>query len=251
MNWIDKVDLWLGTFDSVGTRTIYASKIRRLPFQTLSLQNLQRWRTTTNDRLAIAAVKSFTRFLYNQGYIDTNVGRCLKIPKPTPIRTERNISKDKVLLAIGQSVGKTRLLLTLGFYLGARVSELIRIRKNDIVWTAGGCAVFLTGKGNKTRRVPLHVDVASYLQDELEGCKDYVFPGKSGPISRQTAWRWVKKAFHGIMPRASPHYLRHCMITTCIKNKCNPLTVAKIVGHSSTSVLLTYYHDTDGCIDYL
>jgi len=126
----------------------------------VTLSTLQNWRRSVEETLPglrghIVAIKSFFKFLYNQGHMTTNLGRCLKVPKQLQIRVERNMSKQQVLESIAQCRTDNRLLLTLLYYLGARVSEVIRIERDDIKTTANGLQVKLTGKGNKIRHVKI------------------------------------------------------------------------------------------------
>ena len=96
------INIWLDSFESSGTRANYQRNILRfvdyLGNSELTLRTLQAWRRSLlNDqpglRGLIAAVKSLMKFMYNQNFINSNIGRCLRIPKQKPIRTERNIAK--------------------------------------------------------------------------------------------------------------------------------------------------------------
>ena len=87
-----KMDLiiqeWLNTFDSKETKCSYKYDISK--FQSYLNSNnitfkVKRFGRTLGvspaDRRLISAVKSFFRYSFNQGYLTTDVGRCLKAPK--------------------------------------------------------------------------------------------------------------------------------------------------------------------------
>ena len=91
---------WLDNYESCETRSKYhrlamrfldslaaSGLIREL--KEMKLTTLQKWRRTLPANLPglrayIATVKSLFRYAYNQGYIESNIARCLKVPKITP-----------------------------------------------------------------------------------------------------------------------------------------------------------------------
>ena len=179
----------------------------------VTLSTLQNWRRSIEDTLPglrghIVAIKSFFKFLYNQGHTTSNLGRCLKVPKQLQIRVERNMSKQQVLDSIAFAPNN-RLLLTLLFYLGARVSEVIRIERDDITATANGLQFKLTGKGDKIRHVKITTEISDYVKSQLRHYPRYLFPGRNGHITRKCAWQRVKRAVKKVLPRAlGLHYDR-------------------------------------------
>ena len=257
----DIINLWLDTFDSPGTRSNYRRDILRfmdyLGDSKLTLKTLQAWRRTLrNDlpglRALVAAVKSFTRFMYNQDYIHNSISKCLTIPKQKPTRIERNMSKRQVLLSMENAEPNTKLLLTLLFYLGGRVSEIVRLTKSDITTSDGRLIFTLSGKGNKTRIVPLNRRVSRYVNSQLRHYHRYLFPGRKGHITRQAAWKRVKKGCKWFLPQASCHWYRHAMATTAIQAGCDIGTVSKVLGHSSIATTSLYVHSKDkGASEYL
>ena len=218
---------------------------------------VQQWRRSLPEHLPglrghLAAIKSLLHYLYNQGYTSTNFGRCLKLPRQSPIRVERNMNKQQVLESIAACSGNNRLLLTLLYYLGARVSEVIRIERHDIKIIPNGLEFKLLGKGNKVRYVKLTNNVSDYVKSQLRDYPKYLFPGRKGHITRKCAWYRVKRAVKNILPRASPHYYRHAMATTALQAGCDIATISKVLGHSSIATTSLYLHAREnGACDFL
>ena len=213
----------------------------------MKLTTLQKWRRTLPANLPglrayIATVKSLFRYAYNQGYIESNIARCLKVPKITPIRVERNMSKEQALSSIEACSGNDKLLLTLLFYLGARISEAIQIKRQDIKDNSEQLRIRLRGKGGKVRVVSLNNRVSSYVRHQLPKYATYIFPGKNGHLTRQAAGKRVKKAVRSVLPKASCHWFRHCMANECLLAGVDLATLSKTLGHSSISTTGIYLH---------
>ena len=114
---------WLGAYESTETKLSYKYDIERLrswlfanniTFKYIALKDLQRWQRTVGkspaDRRLVSAVKSFLTYCYNQGYIPTDVGRCIKMRRRTEIRVERKLSKEEVLRMLVLAKGLRRRL---------------------------------------------------------------------------------------------------------------------------------------------
>ena len=115
---------WLDNYESRETRSKYHRLAMRFleslvkngftqELKEMKLTTLQKWRRTLPANLPglrayIATVKSLFRFAYNQGYIESNIARCLKVPKIAPIRVERNMSKEQALASIEACSGNDR-----------------------------------------------------------------------------------------------------------------------------------------------
>ena len=128
--------------------------------------------STRNQRLA--AIHSF--FRYMQAEVPEGIFNYQKIAT-IPIKKAKKtiveyLSPEAVKLLLEQpdrytSKGRRDLTLISVLYdLGARVQELIDIKVGDINLQAPA-VVTLTGKGNKTRRVPLMKNTAALLQNYL------------------------------------------------------------------------------------
>lgn len=170
-------------------------------------------------------------------------GADLKIQPPTPqeIRQILDVAPEQVYRAV-----------VLAFYLGVRVgeSELFKIEWSNVDINRLKIMVIAAKKNpNEPFR---ELDITPSLMDELSkwGEKD----GWSGPIVNfkgkpithmRRAWGTTLKDA-GITRRIRPYDLRHAFATYSIENGADPLTVAKIMGHTSTAMIhRNYQHVMD------
>ncbi|WP_456379758.1 site-specific tyrosine recombinase XerD [Thiolapillus sp.] len=147
---------------------------------------------------------------------------------------------------------RDRSMLELLYATGLRVTELVRIRPDQVSFSQG--LVRITGKGGKERLVPMGDEaqywVERFLQDArrelLGGCLcDALFPTRRGSgMTRQAFWYRIKKhaAAAGINKQLSPHTLRHAFATHLVNHGADLRVVQLLLGHSDLSTTQIYTH---------
>lgn len=137
---------------------------------------------------------------------------------------------------------KSRLMLSLLYATGMRVSELVNLKKQDLYFEEN-MGMIRQAKGKKDRpfRIPEH------LKNELEEfCKltsnDYVFFGKKGKLTTRNIHHLVsltaKKA--GIKKHVHPHTLRHSFGTHALEKGIDLRTIQELLGHESLETTELY-----------
>jgi len=145
--------------------------------------------------------------------------------------------------------GRDRAMLEV-FYAGAlRVSEMVRLRLEDLKLELG--YVLVHGKGDKERIVPLGRAAQEIVQDYLRNARPALAAGRPSPflfiargargISRQRVWQMVNAASRQSR-HASPHMLRHSCATHMVENGADLRTVQTILGHADISTTQVYTH---------
>lgn len=150
-----------------------------------------------------------------------------------------------------------RAIIVLLFNAGLRISELLGLKKEDIlerelsensesirsVW------IKVSGKGGKVRTIPLNSEAVEVLERymrflDIKYVKGYV---KLFPYSYSNAWRKIKAVGKAAGVRVHPHMLRHSFATALLRKKENIVTIAKIMGHESLDTTKKYIKiiDTD------
>jgi integrase/recombinase XerD len=146
---------------------------------------------------------------------------------------------------------RDRAILEVMYACGLRVSEAANVRINDIDLDAG--ILTTTGKGNKTRRVPIGASavewVKSYLavrrrKEKIDIDNLFVTPAGS-PINRQSIHASIgeyasKCGLEGV----SPHTLRHSFATHLVQNNADIRSVQQMLGHADISTTQIYTHIT-------
>lgn len=147
---------------------------------------------------------------------------------------------------------RNRALLEVLYATGARVAEAVGLRTDSIEPSLR--VVVLTGKGNKTRVVPVGERAREALRTWIEGGRARVrgasssravFLTRSGrALDRTGAWRVVRQAalLAGIGGKVSPHTLRHSFATHLIEGGADLRSVQEMLGHASIRTTEIYTH---------
>jgi integrase/recombinase XerD len=144
-------------------------------------------------------------------------------------------------------------MIELAYASGLRVSELVSLPLADVNLNAG--FVRVTGKGQKTRVVPLHASararIARYLaEDRPTQVRDpaeraLFLTDRGEPMTRQGFW----KALRGYAARAdvrlptgevSPHKLRHSFATHLVEHGADLRAVQAMLGHADIATTQIY-----------
>jgi integrase len=191
--------------------------------------------------LRMDAVRFFCTYINRPELMDGI--RHMRTNKPLP----RIHSKEEALLLIDETRNpKHRLLLSLCYGCGLRVSELVPLRVADLNWDRLVLTVRDNAKGKKHRECPLWDEVRPLFNEVTHGMGQlgYVFSGqKTGHLSARSAEKVYTQACNriGIVPTGI-HTLRHSFITHLIEAGNNTAVVALLAGHSSVRTTEQYLH---------
>ncbi|WP_028864063.1 site-specific tyrosine recombinase XerD [Psychromonas aquimarina] len=148
---------------------------------------------------------------------------------------------------------RDKAMLELLYATGLRVTELVGLTMEEINLQQG--VVRITGKGNKTRLVPLGEEAVYWVERYLEEARaellkgqssDILFPSRRAKVMvRQTFWHRIKfyAQVCGIDKEAlSPHVLRHAFATHLLNYGADLRVVQMLLGHSDLSTTQIYTH---------
>jgi len=235
------------------------------PEQTLAfLQHLEAGRRnkscTRNVRLA--AIHSFFRYLAGQHpqYLE-QAQRILSVPfKRTELREVQHLEFAEIqgiLKTINRTTPDGRrdfLLLSLLFNTGARVSEIVGLKANDLR-LAPPPSVLLRGKGKKERVCPLWPETARLLREHLEEIgvhaerPETIFHNHCGAQLtrfgvRYILRKYVRQATRNLpslkQKRLHPHCIRHSTALHLLRAGVDLSTIAHWLGHASLNTTNKY-----------
>lgn len=209
-----------------------------------------------SKRRLISAVRGFYKFLMFDGHIKHNPAEDLVAPqKGVYLPRFLNCSEIETLLAVPDTsteIGlRDRAILELMYASGLRVSEAANLRINDIDLDGG--ILTTTGKGSKTRRVPVGSSAIEWIRSYLalrrkkENIEiDNMFVNAAGsPIDRQAIYNSVTQYAEKCgLTGVSPHTLRHSFATHLIQNNADIRSVQQMLGHTDISTTQIYTHIT-------
>ena len=236
-----------------------------LDLLTLTRSDLREWLidlgaielSENSKRRLISTVRGFYKFLMFEGHAEKNPAEDLTSPqKGAYLPRFLDQTEIEMLLAAPdtstESGLRDRALLELMYASGLRVSEAANVRIGDIDLVGG--ILTTTGKGSKTRRVPVGASAVEWIKSYLglrrkkqEVGIDNLFVTPLGrPIDRQTIYTLItgyaeKCGLDGV----SPHTLRHSFATHLVQNSADIRSVQKMLGHADISTTQIYTHVTN------
>ncbi len=207
----------------------------------------------------IVSLRAFFKFLVLDGYLELNPAQNLETPRVWHTLPQY-LTRDEIeaLLSAPDLESphgvRDRSMLEVLYATGLRVSELVRLKLNEVNLEVG--ILQPVGKGDKQRLVPLGDSAMRYLRSYLTiarphflkgGTSRYVFlTQQSGPMSRQYFWMLLNRYAKGLdrEGKLSPHMLRHSFATHLLENGADLRAVQMMLGHADISTTQIYTHVT-------
>jgi integrase/recombinase XerC len=208
---------------------------------------------------ALAGLRSFGRFLEREGKGRVGALSAIRAPKigkslPKPIQMEAakrfadaderaGEDRDPWILARDAAV------MALLYGSGLRISEALGLKRRDVPKPGEGDVLIVTGKGNKTRMVPVLQNVLALIAAYVAMCPhplppaDPIFVGaRGGPLSPriiQLTMERLRGAL-GLPDSATPHALRHSFATHLLSRGGDLRAIQELLGHASLSTTQIY-----------
>lgn len=161
--------------------------------------------------------------------------------KPRPIPT------GDLVTALQMAGPMMRCWLTLGAFAGLRCKEIAGLGVEDVLWDDG--LLFIRGKGDKDRLVPIHPLVEDALRATTMPARGAVFRRpRGGAYPAATVSREGSLFFTSLGIGATMHQLRHWFGTYVQRATGDLRTTQELMGHASptTTAIYTAYDNQSG-----
>jgi integrase/recombinase XerC len=208
---------------------------------------------------ALAAARSFARFLERNRKGKVGALAAVRSPKvPRTLPKPLGVAAAKRVTDVDVRAGEDRApwilardaaVLALLYGSGLRISEALGLKRADVPEPGKGDTIVVTGKGNKTRMVPVLLQVldliAAYaaIYPATLPADGPLFRGaRGGPLSPrivQLAMERLRGAL-GLPDSATPHALRHSFATHLLAGGGDLRAIQELLGHASLSTTQIY-----------
>ena len=246
----------------------HLEKLKIEEFSQLELTHIRSWlaylqstgaaRSTMARR--IVSIRAFTYWAASQGWIKSDLGAELAIPKPHRTLPEvLDIADTDIVISSMQTRAdedpspltiRDLAMIEILYATGIRVSELCGLDFRSFDETRN--TLHVLGKGNKERVVPMGIPAVKALQRYLtqarpalvnETSGSAIFLGSRGKrIDQRTVREVVYEAMQAVGSTMGPHGLRHTAATHLLEGGADLRTVQEILGHSSLATTQIYTH---------
>jgi integrase/recombinase XerC len=234
------IDAW-GDLDTQHVRQYAAQSHRR----GLNGRSIQR---------RLSAIRGFYNYLLREQVVSRNPGLDVSAPKSAQ-RLPDTLSVDDIAhLLDGETdeilAVRDLAMLELMYSSGLRLSELVSLDTSDMDLEERVLRV--TGKGNKTRLVPIGRKASKAMRDwlrlrpgQLAEGETAVFTGRSGQrlgvrAVQQRVRRYARR--RGLAGDLHPHTLRHSFASHLLESSGDLRAVQELLGHADISTTQIYTH---------
>lgn len=208
----------------------------------------------------LAALRSFFRYLYQEGRISSNPARLLQSPRLAQ-KTPRFLSIREVeqILELPDSRSerglRDRAILELLYGTGIRIDELVQLNSENL--SLRERLIKVRGKGKKERIVPFG-EKARYAVENYLGVRRNLLRRKRSPSQPNALFlnlrggrlsaRSVERNLNEYIRKSSlllnvhPHLFRHSFATHLLNNGADLRSIQELLGHASLSTTQKYTH---------
>jgi integrase/recombinase XerC len=208
---------------------------------------------------SLAGLRSFARFLEREGKGKVGALSAIRAPKigkslPKPIQ----MAAAKRFADADERAGEDRdpwiwardaAVMALLYGSGLRISEALGLKRREVPRPGEGDVIVVTGKGNKTRMVPVLQKVLELVQEYAAICPHPLPPegpmfvgARGGPLNAriiQLTMERLRGAL-GLPDSATPHALRHSFATHLLSRGGDLRAIQELLGHASLSTTQIY-----------
>lgn len=177
------------------------------------------------------SLRSYFLWCWTRDLTEHDLSKCLPavhvpagLPRPIP---DVNLRK-----ALHEADEETRLMLLLGCYAGLRRAEIAGVHSDHVA----GMTLIVTGKGGRTRRVPIH----PMLAGRLARVRGWAFPS---PVraGQHVTGDYIADRLSKVLPAPyTAHSLRHYFATMAYRGTHDLRAVQQLLGHARPETTARY-----------
>jgi integrase/recombinase XerD len=203
----------------------------------------------------MSAFRGFFDYLLSQRLIEVSPLSDIDTPRINPGLYEiLTINEVNLLISAPDTTSdegiRDRMILEVMYGTGLRASEMVNLKLTDLDSKDG--IIRITGKGSKTRIVPLHKEGWSWIKKYLSKPRTHLISSGVNPylvvkkgkrsFTRQDLWKVLKKYsdWAGLKKNVYPHVLRHSFATHLLEGGADLRVLQELLGHEDLSTTEIY-----------
>ncbi|MDH5360742.1 MAG: tyrosine recombinase XerC, partial [Gammaproteobacteria bacterium] len=202
----------------------------------------------------LSALRSFYNYLLQEHLVSLNPAQGISAPKSAR-KLPKTLDVDQISQLLNQSSDdpleiRDHAMMELFYSSGLRLSELIGLDLQDLDLTEAICTV--TGKGNKTRILPLGRYARQAIEKWIQQRKQLVEEGGRALFISRNGRRISQRSVQvrlqryaiksGLPEHLHPHMLRHSFASHMLESSQDLRAVQELLGHADISTTQIYTH---------
>jgi len=202
----------------------------------------------------LSALRSLFRYLLREGEVTHNPAEGVSAPKAKrPLPKVLDVDQVDRLLDIRGKEPLTlrdRAMMELMYSSGLRLAELAGLNLNDV--DLRDALVTVTGKGSKTRVLPVGKQALASINDWLRVREGLARPDESALFTNRNGGRLARRSIEarmrqwglrqGLDAKVHPHRLRHSFASHMLESSQDLRAVQELLGHADIGTTQIYTH---------
>ena len=205
----------------------------------------------------LSSLNSFYKYLLREKIVNFNPTDKIVPPKNKkrlPVFVEEKQMFEllsEVDFGTGFIAKRDKLIITLFYSTGIRLSELISLKIGDV--DLNNCSLKVLGKGNKERIIPFGKNLKNSIEnyfiyrDQIMPIDSNLFISEKGKkIYSKLVYRIVNHyiGIVSVLEKKSPHILRHTFATHLLNNGADLNAIKELLGHANLAATQVYTHNS-------
>lgn len=237
---------WLTRFTET-PRRFRGSRANPIVYSTAPFDDEARRRRRNTANRLLGDLKAALNYAYREGWVpdDTEWRRVRPYPRAV-VGPGTYLTVEQCRLLVAHCPPDFKRLVKGALYTGARLSELRRIKREDVD-VATGCVAIYDGKQRSFRTLTLTDEATWFFDEAIAQCApdSHVFVRADGNVWNETD-PYPRLAFacqNAGIPRVTFHQLRHTFASLLAMEGTPMAVIARCLGHTTTRVCeRTYAH---------
>jgi len=232
------------------------SQLKTIHIRKLSASYHRQGLSPKSIALLLSACRSFFSYLVQNDQLNFNPAKGVKSPKAAKT-LPKTVDVDQLSalldgIDLGEDIGvRDKAVAELFYSSGIRLAELVRLNLNDLNLSQADARI--TGKGNKTRVIPIGRHALTAIKEWIKvrgvwlanhNSEALFITQRKNRISprsiqaRMEYWgKWV-----GMNGRLHPHKFRHSCATHVLESSGDLRAVQELLGHADIATTQVYTH---------
>lgn len=181
------------------------------------------------------------KFALENDFISKDYSQFVSISNTNNKKVRTNFSEEEIKL-LWENTDDFYIKLTLVLiYTGFRISELLQIKINDVNLKDGSIRGGLKTKAGINRLVPIHKRIKPFIEELYNPKNTYLYDNNGDTFTYFNVKKNFIKSLNRLGINHTLHECRHSTATLLDKYGANPVTIKKILGHSTQDLTSSVY----------
>lgn len=181
------------------------------------------------------------KFAIKNDFINKDYSKFVTASSNTTKKEKHDFSEDEIAILWQHTDEFYIKMLLILIYTGFRINELLSLRIENIDIDSRIMKGGSKTKAGKDRLVPIHKRILPFIIELYKAKNEYLYCDEKGKLKYQPVRNNIEKILSKLNMSHTPHECRHTTATLLDRYGANPVSIKKILGHSTNDITSSVY----------